>query len=87
MLRGERGALAELFWYHEPVDPKGPPAVVDIPRDVSHVEGCDCTGGGEVHVVGCTLRSLPEQVQQVRIEDARRRTAAFAAGVTAAWQT
>jgi hypothetical protein len=64
----------------------GPPAV-PIPRAVSAVEGCTCSGGGEHHAARCAVWELPAEVFVARVAAAKDRTGAFAAGVQALWET
>ena len=45
----------------------------EVPREVYHVEGCDCTGGGELHLVGCSLWRLSPEVRRAAIDAADTR--------------
>jgi len=43
------------------------------PEHVSRVEGCDCSGGGEMHTLGCAIWRLPRAAALANITAADRR--------------
>lgn len=57
---------------------------LEVPREVTRVDGCTCSGGTDLHVVGCGVRELTPQEYERRVHEAERRISAFAAGVQAA---
>lgn len=56
-----------------------PPPSFVIPHDVARVEGCNCAGSGNYHVVGCALQELPEDVYNARVKAAQERIRAWVA--------
>jgi hypothetical protein len=57
---------------------------IPIPREVTRVDGCNCTaGGGKFHVTGCSIFDMPEADRERAVEQAEARVAAFAARLNA----
>jgi hypothetical protein len=53
---------------------------IEVPREVTRVEGCDC-GGMTLHRHDCSLRSLPPGQAQIEIELAQERLRGYTAAL------
>lgn len=51
---------------------------IDVPREVTQVEGCDC-GGIDWHAEGCPIWQVPRDQAHAAIADAKAREQAFTA--------
>lgn len=49
--------------------------MIEVPREIYHVEGCDCTGGSELHSLDCSLWQLPPEAAQAAVDAAAQRLA------------
>lgn len=56
-----------------------PLRTINTPREVTKVKGCNCSGGGTMHLadvpgqVGCSIWDLPHEEMLANVEDAERR--------------
>lgn len=53
-----------------------PLRTIEVPREVTQVEGCSC-GGLEWHAEGCSIWQLPQDQVLAAADDARTREQAF----------
>jgi hypothetical protein len=53
-----------------------PLRTIEVPREVTAVDGCDC-GGCQWHAEGCSIWGIPREDAMAAIADAEARSRAF----------